>query len=244
VTLTATFVYVEAQIIYWDSSSSKMQVGKWTTQGGPVNIGNQLFFQFGSVVGFTNTMAVNGTAWPGASAVKFNPVTGSPSYDIYTTIPNWNGSTTTDGYISSSSYHTLANVKAGRGDPCKLVGLTVAQIQAGTYDSGLYRLPTQAENEAYLNPTFVAGSNGWTAGVAPTAGIHTSAGIATTFLPASGYRYAIDGANHGVGGLGVYWSSRPGSATEGYRLYFVEDNVFSASNYYAREGYPIRCVKK
>jgi hypothetical protein len=240
VTLTATFVYVEAQIIYWDSASSTMQVGKWTTQGGKANNSNQLFFKFGSVVGSTNVAVPDETPWPGASAIKFNPVTGAPSYATYTDIPYWNGSVTTDGYISSSSYHTLANVKAGRGDPCKLVGLTVAQIQAGTYDNGLYRLPTSAENAGFENPTYIAG-NGWTTGTTPTAGIRVGSDN-TTFLPASGY--ISYGATYFVGLYGYYWSSKPGDDTSGYSLYFLNGRVETESTLYARTGFAVRCVKK
>jgi hypothetical protein len=218
-----------------------MQLGKWTTQGGAANNANQLHFKFGSVVGFTNIVAPNGTAWPGASAVKFNPVTGSPVYSDYTSIPNWNGSNTTDGYISSDSYHTKANVLTGRGDPCKLVGLTIKQIEAGAVDNGEYRLPTEAENGAYSSPTYVAG-NGWVANTLPTAGIHTGT-IGTSFLPAAGERNPADGTTWNVGLHGHYWSSRAVSSTAGDQLHFYSGHVYT-SNFTANahSGHPVRCV--
>jgi hypothetical protein len=227
-------------IIYWHEASGTMQVGAWglVVANGAVNMSNMLYFKFGGVVGFTNVV-VPGTAWPGASAVKFNPVTGSPSYADFTTIPYWNGTNTTDGYISSNIYHTVANVKAGRGDPCKLVGLTVAQVQAGTIDNGKYRLPTHAELvAAYSSPTFVAG-NGWTDGTTPTAGIHTGV-IGTSFLPAAGER-APGGQTQQVGFHGHWWSSREYDGVHGYHLNFNSGGVNTYTTD-AKYGFAVRCV--
>jgi hypothetical protein len=221
-------------ILYLDGL--RMQLGKWTTQGGNVNNSNQLFFKFGSVVGFKNTVAADGTVWS-AGAVMVSPT--GINYTNFADIPRWNGSNTTDGYVSSAAYHTQANVKAGRGDPCKLVGLTVAQIQAGTIDNGKYRLPTNAENAAYSSPTFVAG-NGWATGTTPTAGIH-SGNIGTSFLPASGRRN-IDGSTYGVGYHGYWWSSQANSGTTGKDIYFVSSSVATANNDTSNFGMAVRCV--
>jgi hypothetical protein len=87
-------------------------------------------------VAFTATS--NQDSW-NAGDVKFNPTVAS--YSDYTAIPCWNGGGGGDGYISSAAYHTLENVKAGRGDICKLAGLTTADIDAGDYDNGKFRLP-------------------------------------------------------------------------------------------------------
>jgi hypothetical protein len=217
-----------------------MQVGRWTTQGGKATNANQLFFQFGSVIGFTNTVVANGTAWS-TSTIKFNPTSTASSSFAWTTIPNWNGSDTTDGYISSSSYHTVANVQAGRGDPCKLVGLTEAQVKSGVYDSGLYRLPTSAENGTYSSPTFHAG-NGWTSGTTPTAGIYSSAGIATTFLPASGYRHVDRGDTLNIGYEGFWRSSRPSDENNAHAVRFYNGYAFTSYTLNKRYGFAVRCV--
>jgi uncharacterized protein (TIGR02145 family) len=226
-------------ILYWDATTGTMQLGKWTTQGGAANQSNLLFFKFGGVVGFTNVVAANGTAWPGASAVKLNPMTGSPAYASYGDIPCWEDTDQT-GYISSTNYHTKANVLAGRGDPCKLVGLTVAQIQAGAIDNGEFRLPTSAEIVAeYSSATHVAG-NGWVANTLPTAGIHTGT-IGTSFLPAAGLRN-INGATFNVGLYGYYWSSHSSSATSVYHMYFTSVSVFTSAISTAQAGRSVRCV--
>jgi hypothetical protein len=225
-------------IIYWDGT--RMQVGKWTTQSGAANNANQMFFKFGSVVGFTNVVAPEGTVWPGADAVKFNPTSTATSvYADYTTIPFWNGTDTSDGYISSTSYHTKDNVLAGRGDPCKLVGLTITQIRAGAVDNGKFRLPTNAENIAeYSSPTFVAGA-GWMTGTTPTAGIHTG-NIDTSFLPAAGHRHG-NGNTSEIGYDGQWWSSRARNSAGGYYLYFFDGTVDITTND-ASYAFAVRCV--
>jgi hypothetical protein len=125
--------YPEAHLLYWDGA--RMQVGKW----GTVTQDNILFAQFGSVVAFTTTSDAD--SW-NAGDVKFSPT--GMIYEDYTAIPRWNGSSTEEGHISSTSYHDLANVRAGRGDICKLAGLTKADIDAGIYDNEEFRLPTRA----------------------------------------------------------------------------------------------------
>jgi hypothetical protein len=223
-TVTATFRVPPppAHILYWNGST--MQVGQW----GTVTQNNILFTQFGSAVAFTATS--NGDTWD-AGDVKFNP-TGA-SYADYTAIPNWNGSSTEDGYISSAKYHTLENVKAGRGDICKLAGLTKANIDTGVYDNGKFRLPTHAENIAAGYDTFV-GTPG-TVGYGVQVGENTN-----TFLPAAGYR-SISGATNPVYYNGFYWSSRPDNAPYGYILCFSTSVNPSYING-AQHGFAVRCT--
>jgi hypothetical protein len=219
-----------------------MQLGKWTTQGGAANMSNLLYFKFGSVVGFTNTVAAEGTVWPGASAVKFNPpgTIYAATAAGYQSIPYWNGTDLTDGFISSNGYHTVANVKAGRGDPCKLVGLTVEQIKAGTVDNTDWRLPTDAENAAYSSPTYVDGA-GWISGTTPTTGIYKGT-IGTTFLPAAGDRMNTDGSTIDVGFHGHYWSSRAYNGSGGYQLFFRSNTVNTSNVAPGQLGHSVRCV--
>jgi hypothetical protein len=223
-----------------------MQLGAWgpVVSGGKANMSNLLYFKFGGVVGFTNVVAPNGSPWLGASAVKFNPpgTVYATTVAGYQSIPAWNGTDLTDGYISSTSYHTSANVKAGRGDPCKLVGLTVAQIQAGGYDNKAYRLPTKAENVAFASsPTYVDGA-GWASGTTPTAGIHTG-DIGTSFLPVAG-QWNYQGYTYWVGLNGSYWSSRANDSTNGNRLSFSDGAVSTSegSHFSPHYSLAVRCV--
>ncbi|MDR1671646.1 MAG: hypothetical protein LBR57_03910, partial [Alistipes sp.] len=114
-------------------------------------------FKFGSVVGFDLTGTVSGSM----TAIKFNPTnTTWTSYGSNATsgtgiIPGFDTSDYETGLrdVSASTWHNSTNVPLGKGDPCRLVGLTVAQIKAGSIDSGQYRLPTRAENQAFLGST-------------------------------------------------------------------------------------------
>ncbi len=158
----------EADVLYFKADGT-LAVGKWTDGTGTVTQANLAFFQFGSVVGFTNT----GDAWA-ASKVRFNPVTGTPSYATYPDIPrhttaDWDANLKN---ISDNAYHNLANVKAGKGDPARLVGMTVAEIQAMTTDAELYareaalkasgvggwRTVTREENCLFVGGTTLAGA--------------------------------------------------------------------------------------
>lgn len=122
-----------------------LQVGRW----GKITQSNVAYFKFGSVVGFTNTSSADN--WD-LSDVKYN-VTGSATYAAYTEIPVYTAADYNAGVlnISKPDYHNGANIKQGKGDPCKLVGLKAAQIQSMTaeqlhvYDSG-WRLPSNNEN--------------------------------------------------------------------------------------------------
>jgi hypothetical protein len=222
-------------LLYWDGA--RMQVGQW----GRVTQNNILFTQFGSAVAFTATSDQD--SWD-AGDVKFNP-TGA-SYEDYSTIPHWNGSSTEDGYISSAEYHTLANVKAGRGDICKLAGLTKADIDAGVYDNGKFRLPTDAENVA----TYPDNWNGdddvdaifpWTETPAPGRWF-ASDPTANTFLPAAGYRANTTGAVYSQGTYGYYWSATPISDTLGYYLGFYGALVYPSDYNNYSYGFSVRCV--
>jgi hypothetical protein len=233
---------VAPYILYWHAASGTMRLGKWTTLVGAVKNANQLFFKFGGVVGFTNVVAADGTPWPGASAVKFNPVTGSPVYSSYASIPSyteadWDADRKD---VSASTYHSLANIKLGKGDPCKLVGLTVAQIRAGTINNGDWRLPTHAELVAeYSSPTYIPGS-GWVNGTYPTAGI-ISGDIDTSFLPAVGGRNN-GGVTWDVGMDGHWWSSQAKDNENCYYMYFSNGVVAPSAYTDFQYGYSVRCV--
>ncbi|MDR1671713.1 MAG: hypothetical protein LBR57_04260, partial [Alistipes sp.] len=126
-------------------------------------------FKFGSVVGFD--MTGNFTSGQ-MTAIRFNPTNttwtsyGSDATSGTGIIPGFDTSDYETGLrdVSASTYHNSTNVPLGKGDPCRLVGLTVAQIKAGSIDSGQYRLPTRAENQAFVGSTSsqAAGSSYYT----------------------------------------------------------------------------------
>ena len=63
-------------------------------------------------------------------------------------------------------------------------------------------------------------------------------------IPASGNRNNSNGGLNIVGGNGYYWSASPGSATNGYYLYFYSTNVYPSYNGSRAYGFPVRCVRE
>lgn len=130
--------YGQAGDLLYFKSDGTLSIGRW----GTVTQNNIAQFKFGSVIGFTNTSTSD--TWD-AGDVKFN-TTGATTYGAYINVPFANF-TTGRMNVSEGSYHNGVNVKLGKGDPCKLVGLTGAQVQSMTvaqldaYNSG-WRLPT------------------------------------------------------------------------------------------------------
>jgi hypothetical protein len=265
VTLTAPLVAVNPvftddtppYILYWDSETETMQVSAWGDALAPSNYASKiLFFKFGGVVGFTN-----GETWDTSTSIKFNPAVGTTITGYGTSnnasalpdIPSFTVADYNNGIrdVSGSGYHTLANIRAGKGDPCKLVGLTVAHIRAGVYDSGLYRLPTDTETQTFFgslegsnDPTYSTWiANGTSESDPATRTFHKSDPV-NAVLPAAGWRHYTGGTVYNRGTSGHYWSSTPVDSTHGYGLFFTSDGVNPSGrngNYYG-VGFPIRCV--
>jgi hypothetical protein len=245
-------------ILYWDETTETMQLGAWGDALDATNYASKmLFFKFGGVVGFTNN-GENGDAFD-ISSIIFNPVVGTAITGYATSqsdsaLPDVPSFTTTDHDngirdVSSATYHTLANVKAGKGDPCKLVGLTVAQIQAGVIDNGLYRLPTNAENQAFFGTSTASNDTAystWTVNDANEANPGTrtfhKSDPANAVLPAAGYRHYSGGTVTGRDTNGFYWSSTPGDSTRGYGLSFYSSLVTPSNYCIYGHGFAIRCV--
>jgi hypothetical protein len=238
-----------ADILYF-GSGNRLSVGKWDNS--TVKISNMVFTQFGSVVGFTP----GGTYSSPPFSIKFNPMSSTPV--DYTSIPNFTG-TSTSTSVSSSSYHKGSNIKAGKGDICKLVGLTSEQAQGMTeaqldsYNSG-WRLPTNEENRMFggvgPNETLVyPGCFTWTVNEYNTDNPSTA-----TFqrnnnvtLPVTGYADPRYGSQSYETLRGYYWSSTAKNNGEGGHYFYFDDDWADPSDHYADNsyayGYAVRCVK-
>jgi hypothetical protein len=244
----------EPYILYFDSTSGTMQLGTWGNQITAANYKTtMLWFKFGGVVGF-DLSTVNFST----TNIKFNPMTtpsnitgwGSKS----TTLPAVPGFTTADytagiRNVSGSDYHSVANIKVGRGDPCKLVGLTVDQIQSGVIDNNLYRLPTKDENFAMAGG--LADNSGPTAGKYTVSGSWTgsSPGFGTfptpdpdVVLPSAGFRLDTTGVDYKPGEAGMYWSSVALDNARGHNLHFNSTSVNPSISHFYSYGNAVRCV--
>lgn len=80
----------------------------------------------------------------GPAAVFFNP----SNVDVagpWNCVPSAPMESTPLRITPESGYHTLSNILGGRGDACRLVGLTIAEIKGGQIDNKQWRLPTRDE---------------------------------------------------------------------------------------------------
>ncbi|MGL5980943.1 MAG: InlB B-repeat-containing protein [Phocaeicola sp.] len=191
----------------------------------PTNYG--AFFQWGRTVAWGN----------GEAVVKlFDP-------------RNSQGGTSWKNQIVGPVYplHTSANLKAGKGDPCKLVGFTQKfiedELNSGIApDNGKWRMPTKEENqtfrETYSDWKTLDGINGRYFG--PGA---TSLGTDGEFLPAAGSRNSGSGSLSDQGKNGEYWSCAPTGFPSLYGS-ILKFTYTTAKEDRANQsiGLPVRCV--
>lgn len=187
-------------------------------------------FQFGSVVGWNY-----GNTGTSAASADFNP----------TTTIGWNGSWS---YGSGQVQHTVANLRIGKGDPCRLVGFTQSDIRTMLAnnqipDNHTWRLPTNDENSV-----FGASNSGWTTQNGIN-GVFFSPGNTTGhFLPANGSRNP-NGGYSPPGSGGAYWSSSSSpfvaeSNTVAYALAFLTYGTSPQDRRYQYTAYSIRCTRQ
>ncbi len=151
-------------ILYLDANG-RLSVGKFSD--GTVNISNLLLFKFGSVIGFNANEPSGNFA---LDDILFNPsalVVGTDitayydpaTYgDILPGIPAFVPADYTTGgirNISEDSYHNAANIRTGKGDPCRLVGLAANKVnelshsELNNHRSG-WRMPTAKEQANFI----------------------------------------------------------------------------------------------
>ena len=150
------------------------------------------------------------------------------------------------------NYHTGANVKAGKGDHCKMIGKTGAQMQAmseaevDAYDSG-WRLPTDAEQALFIGvEPILPNNNKYTISNAKDNTFNSGYTVGTNgFLPAAGFinTNASDGTQNI---MGTYLSNSPASNVIKYprRLEFGSGVVYYInSSDYRADAFSVRCVQ-
>ncbi|MGL5919254.1 MAG: hypothetical protein ACRCZQ_01965, partial [Bacteroidales bacterium] len=184
------------------------------------------FFQFGSIIAWSTS---------GAPKTDFNPS------DIRS--ERWNGSWSVGDFYPA---HTAENIKAGKGDPCRLVGYTSAEIrsevaQRRAPDNGQWRMPTKEENMAYVADRSSFRSIDGVKGRFFGAGASSGGG---EFLPASGYRYPSNGDLYNQGVYGTYTSDTPEGNKAGSSLNFNNSSVSATYKYTQSRGFSVRCVRQ
>ncbi|MGL5959052.1 MAG: hypothetical protein ACRCZZ_10795, partial [Phocaeicola sp.] len=142
--------------------------------------------------------------------------------------------------------NSAENIKEGKGDPCRLVGFTMASIrklvdEGHEVDNGMWRLPTHAETEKYIdsssNFTAVNGANGRFFGPGASAD-----GTGGEFLPTAGSLTDTVGELEYEDYFGAYWVfSTYNLFGYGTHLHFRE-RAISMSILEQSSGLSIRCV--
>jgi hypothetical protein len=251
---------VAPYILYFDATSQTLALGKW---GAEVTASNILYVKSGSLVAVTG-----GDEEFAPQSVAFNP-TAVESFDDFLDIPAYQNADFDAGLRNTSAptYHNDANFALGKGDICKLVGLTAAQarqrIAAGTlddHDSG-FRLPTNAENATFVGgPTSDEGlyeqSTELGTGLSPRANYYVATPVALAYfpivqgetpntagvaLPALGFR---DSSGKMMSqGDGYYRSSDITMAFTCDNLYFNSTFLMTAASAGHGFGFGVRCVK-
>ena len=220
-----------ADRITWDDLNGKYAITRDPTDAG-------LYFKFGSVVGIYSDdgsiLTLPGQTSPigfYANDVAWHPF--SVSIVGWSGVPAYAPGDYPKKITPDDDYHTVANVMAGKGDPCRLVGLNLTVIRDKsiantlTYadiDNGIWRLPTLQENIWFTDSAKYSSSFFWNSGSSPfgpgVAGgefpqqgnaLIFSEGRKSRFLPAAGCReYNLgDAIVVSQGLIGYYWSNEP-----------------------------------
>ncbi|MGL5957245.1 MAG: hypothetical protein ACRCZZ_01360 [Phocaeicola sp.] len=132
-------------------------------------------------------------------------------------------------------------IENGKGDPCRLVGLTLEEIKSENVDSKEWKTPTKTDNESlYLkhsNMTVMNGIVGRFFGEDAT-----ETGTGGEFLPAIGIRFGSSGKLTGQGSLGYYCTSSLKNSTDAFHLSFADKFVKSTTTGSHAFGRPVRCI--
>ena len=189
------------------------------------------FFQYGSVIGWN---------YGNTGVANYNPTNNSA-------LSTWNASWNPGDVNIDDKYHNAANLAAGKGDPCRLVGFTKSEVQAAlnefpprALDNGEWRLPTLQENGYFITESARSGFsvvNGFNGQYFPnTASL-------TKWLPAAG-RILSSGTSTGQGVEGNYITSNFSTNPSGYymlNLLSTQTVHLYMSNYRAAAA-AARCV--
>ena len=189
----------------------------------PTNYG--AYFQFGSIIGWN---------WDEFTA-GFNPIN-SPNLNNWNSV--WNNG-------NKDVVHNHAELLLGRGDPCRIVGYTISEIQTAlaagrTPDNEQWRLPANTENIVFGQPF-----SEWTTISGIAGRVFTSgSSVSGAFLPAAGRKIAESAFYGERGNMGFYISSSiykdSGSP---YSLFFRQQDVDVADRRDSQsQGFSVRCV--
>lgn len=189
-------------------------------------------FRYGSVVALSDKSAAGAF-----NSTLFDPATNTTGDILYcptltTTPTNW----TNVGYLNTGdvddAQHTQANIALGKGDPCRLVGLSNEQISNNIIDNKLWRTATKEQMQWLIEARDVSGvssPNGF-----------SSFGQNTILTPKTyGKRNAADGSMTLAADAGTYWSSTAANLFS----FSTIDNTAQVGVSDMAEANSVRCVR-
>ena len=169
------------------------------------------------------------TAWEYDNSIKYQP------YIV-----------TTDDLWTSSSAHDITSLKAGKGDPCRLVGYTQKQVQ-DLVDAGIV-----PDNGKWKTPVHTPGSDseinqpkpdGWVI-ISGVKGHYYTVNTLVEFLPAAGFSWC-GGNLINKNSTGAYWTSTVASyINKGESLRLNENSLVGNFNQEHGARMSVRCVRQ
>ncbi len=186
---------------------------------------NGLYFQFGSLLGWTGGANGNGIGQGKPSlAVQVKPAE-------YNGNPNWSSAPRYKDVADGASVPLTFDPSTGIGDPCRY------------YLGDPWRLPTAGEytklfDDVGMGTEWKYVSN-WNWQESPTGAIHKKG----LFLPILGSRESADGKLSFRDTNSSYWSSTMDFASNGGFLHFSSTNVTPEVYNITSFGLPVRCVQ-
>lgn len=202
-----------------------------------------LYFRWGSVVGLYNAGGRN-SPLPGVvrdnfslDDIAFNPMETN-------TVTDWDNVPYSSIRYYQSIPHDQASVKQGRGDPCRLVGYTVAQVRANYFDNKTWRMSTHAEDVEFVGKLQWGakdGVNGCYCNWPGTSDYHGG-----TFMPSSGYRGWADGKRTYSDLQPQYWSSTGTQSGWAFSWLYNSENGYlnEGATTTVKNGLMVRCVRQ
>ena len=247
--------------ITWEPPSSTYPAGRYAITYDPRDAG--LYFRFGSVVGVYSGKAENQYLVPPIvpnidpfdyQDVAWTPEPSGTTYSSFNLVPY----APYTGQIDAT-FHVAANLKAGLGDPCRLVGLDLnwiknslssSETDRNKFDNGTWRLPTQYDNEMFIGATSIGDPSQYWWNMLESGNISfgmsggefpKNSGGVFKFLPASGYRAIADGTVQDQTTGGYYWSNE-GGIGQADIISIDAHEATPTANIAVDHALPVRCV--
>jgi len=167
----------------------------------------------------------------------------------WASVPMYNGAKDFPNIVSDPKYHNPENVRLGKGDPCRLVGLNLKNIanpafklSAEHIDNGVWRMPTPEENRDFTEYQKTTDTDAhWTTFGGVPGGMFPI-GNPGKFLPQTGYRK--ESGQTYRDGWTDYWSCKPETSTQAYTMVIAPDRIYPTSKAVYHNALIIRCVRQ